>query len=69
MFYSETLLRTIAWDVASQISKELFQRGKGRTRVYGSFCWKKKEKKKYIYIYIVEHQKYIASHKRDISNE
>ena len=61
MFYSETLLRTIAWlteDYSlgcslSDISKKLFQRDKGRARVYGSFYWKKKKQKQK---HRVEHQ-------------
>ena len=47
MFYSGTLLRTIAWETASQTAlRERAQRGKGGARIYRSFCLKKKNKTK-----------------------
>jgi len=42
MFYSKTLLRTIAWeDSLSDSSDELFQRDKREARIYRSFTGKK----------------------------
>ena len=46
-FYPETLLRTISWEGKSSDSSEQSQRGKGRTRIYTSFCRKKKNVVKY----------------------
>ena len=42
-FYPETLLRTISWEGKSSDSSEQSKRGKGRTRIYTSFCRKKKK--------------------------
>ena len=45
MFHLGTLLRTIAWETASQRAmRERAQRGKGWARMYRSFCWKNKTK-------------------------
>ena len=46
MLYSQTLLRTIAWNGnLSDSSEVLFQRGRGGARIYRSFCWEKKKPK------------------------
>ena len=42
----------------SHSSEELFQRGKGRARIY-SFCWEKTKNK-----HVAEHQKITANHKK-----
>ena len=36
------LLRAISWEGKPSDSSEQSQRGKGGTRIYNSFCWKKK---------------------------
>ena len=41
MFYTGTLLRTIAQETASYSPEELLQKCKGGARIYSSFCWKR----------------------------
>ena len=41
MFYTGTLLRTIAQETASYSPEELLQICKGGARIYSSFCWKR----------------------------
>ena len=61
MFYSGTLLRTLAWeDSLSESSEGLFPRGKGGTRIYRSFAGKKKKN-------VVKHQKITDNHKKQTS--
>ena len=67
MFYSVALPRTLAQDDSSlgcrlsDISEEVFQRGKRGARIYRSFCWgwggtcKK---------HVVEHEKITVNHKK-----
>ena len=55
MFYLADLLRTVAWDVASQMAlKDCSKEG---ARRHSSFCWKK--------THVVEHQSLTANHKTD----
>ena len=65
MFYSETLLRTIAWDTASQISLRNCSKEVREEPEYMGVYAERKKKKKKKKTRIVEHQKYIANHKRD----
>lgn len=60
MFYSEILLRTIAWeDSLSDSSDELFQRDEREARIYRSFTGKN----------VVEHQKIIDNHTKNPSSQ
>lgn len=43
-FYPKMLLRTISWEGKLSDSSEQSQRGKGGTRIYSRFSWKKKKK-------------------------